>query len=150
VALVTAWERQLNMIRDSAAFEQRPRKKAVRLLERLRDILSQGADLAGAASELGRLVEKKWLYLPSMHTFQPVRSDPKAEKILTLDQALCAQIGDRAAAVERVERLVRDLTVQYGTVLSARENIRLQRSVRTLTWILVILTIAMLWKMFDP
>ena len=51
------------------------------------------------------------------------------------------QIGERSEWLRNIDRTVRDLLIQYGTILGTRENINLQSRIGRLTWVLIGLTI---------
>ena len=58
-----------------------------------------------------------------------------------LRDALKDHIKERSEWIRNVDRSFRDLLIQYGTALGTRENIKLQKRIGCLTWVIIILTI---------
>lgn len=132
------------MVRDSATFKPAHKHNPIRLLETLGNLISKSADIASVSSALARLADEKSSFLYEVETFKPARPEYFKENDATLGDVLRENIGARALSLERTDRAVRDLLSQYGAILGARENIKLQRSVGRLTWFMVFLTIAIL------
>ena len=51
------------------------------------------------------------------------------------------RISERSNWLQRTESAVRDQLVQTGAIINAFENVRLQKNVNKLTWLVVFLTV---------
>ena len=49
-------------------------------------------------------------------------------------KGLCSAIEERATWLQKTDQSLRDHLTQYGSLLGAKENVRLQRTIRFLTW----------------
>lgn len=141
LAVLSGFERHLNAIRDSAIFRVDHRRKPRILLETLGAHLSQSVDIAAVSAELANTTQQKGSFNEEAGDFTPAHSVFGRTQDATAAEALRKHVGERAAWLQIADRSVRDLLTQYGTALAAAENIRLQHSVRWLTWILVFLTV---------
>ena len=141
LGMLFGFERHLNNIRDSATFKPAQRERPILLLTELSGHVSQSVDIAAASAELRHFAEQKVSFEHELETFKP--SDPRfyLDKGITLSQRLRKQIEDRSGWLENLDHSVRDLLIQYGTILGAREAIKLQKRMGKLTWVMVILTI---------
>jgi len=141
LGLLAGYERHLNTTRDSATFGSAQRAKVLRQLDRLRGHIAQSVDVAAATTDLKHLSEQKGSFLSEVETFKPC--DPKLyrDKDITLGEALRADISERSGWLREMDRSVRDLLIEHGTALSARENIKAQGRMVVLTWAIAVLTI---------
>jgi hypothetical protein len=144
LALLSAFERHLNTVRDSATFRPSRSHNTLRLLETLGNLLSKSADIAAVSSELASFTNRKSSFLYEVETFKPSCPEYYKGKDTTLGDVLREHIGERAQSLEKTDSAVRDLLSQYGAILGARENIKLQQTVGRLTWFMVLMTIAIL------
>ncbi len=62
----------------------------------------------------------------------------------TLENHLCSLIAERAAWIQRIDSSLRAHGTQYGALVGAMENVRLQRQIKYFTIVLTILTIVLL------
>ncbi len=141
LGVLSSFERHLNNIRDSAIFKSTQRERPLHLLRELTGHLSQSVDITAASVELRHFTKQEVPFEYELETFTP--SDPRfyRDKDITLSQGLRKQIEDRSVWLENLDNSVRDLFIQYGTVIGTRENIKLQKSIGILTWVMVIITI---------
>ena len=89
--------------------------------------------------------------LPFFHfdeTFEHCNNRHGEERILRND--FSNAIGVRSRWLQNTERSIRDHLTQFGTVLGAAENVRVQRRIKYLTWVLVILTFVVLSAALVP
>lgn len=141
LGLLSAYERHLNMIRDSTAFGAATQGKVLRYLETLRGHVTQSVDISAAATDLKHLSEEKGSFLHDVETFKPCDPSFYRDKNITLEEALREQIGERSGWLREIDRSVRDLLIEHGAALSAHENIKVQKRMMLLTWVIVGLTI---------
>jgi hypothetical protein len=76
-----------------------------------------------------------------LETFKPSNPIFYRDQDITLSRALREQIEERSVWLENIDRSLRDLLIQYGAVIGTRENIKLQKRISRLTWVMLILTI---------
>lgn len=141
LCMLSGFERHLNNMRDSSTFKPAQREKPLYLLRELTSYVSQGVDIAAASADLQRFAEQNAFFEHDLEVFKPC--DPRfyQDKDITLGRMLREQIKERSAWLENIDRSVRDLLIQYGTVIGSRENIKLQKRMGCLTWVMLILTI---------
>lgn len=140
-SVLSGFERHLNAIRDSTTFRPHRGEKPLRVMETLGKLISQSVDIAAVSWELGRFTDEPRSFDYEVETFRPCHPEYYRDKNTTLTNILRETIGERAAWLGNADRSVRDLIVQYGTAVGTRESIRVQHSVRRLTWIIIALTI---------
>jgi len=143
LCMLSGFERYLNNIRDSATFKPAYRKKPLNLLRELIGHVSQSVDIAAASPELRHFAEKAVFFEHDLQTFKPSDHRFYPDKDITLGKALREQIKGRSIRLQILDRSVRDLLMQYGTVIGARENIKLQNRMGKLTYVMLILTFLM-------
>lgn len=141
LGLLAGYERHLNSTRDSATFGSAQRAKVLRQLELLRGHVAQSVDIAATAADLKHLSEQKRSFLYEVDTFKPCDPEFYSDTDITLGEALRSDIGERSAWLREMDWSVRDLLIEYGTALSARENIKVQGRMVVLTWVITGLTI---------
>ena len=83
-------------------------------------------------------------------SFMPVRPE-QYEKGTTLDIALWSSIRERANWLRSTDRNIRDRLSQIGALVGVQEDVRLQKKVSVLTWVILIVTILALGTaVFQP
>jgi hypothetical protein len=144
VAMLSGHERHLNAVRDSATLHSGRRQKPLELLKKLGTLVSQSADIAAVVSELKEFARDQVSFLHEVRSFNPC--DPKYQNNdVTLGGVLRKQIATRVEWLEQTDRSVRDLLIQYGNILGAQENIRVQQQIGRLTIFIAILTVTAVW-----
>ena len=139
--LLAGFERYLNNLRDTAV---RPNDKAktLRLLEALANHISRSVDISAVSVELKNFAaHEQGGFNHGVNGFSPCNTAWRANGKIVLVEMIRQQIVDRAEWLRNVDRSVRDILVQYGTTLGTRENIKLQKRMTFLTWVIVVLTI---------
>jgi hypothetical protein len=145
LALLAGYERHLNAVRDSETLLSPGRHAPLTLLHQLRTFISQSADIRAVASELGEFAQRPGSFFNEVRSFKPCNIDWYKNAEITLGHVLRERIKSSSAWLERSDRSVRDLLTQYGTILSAQENLRIQRQVGRLTILMTILTVIAAW-----
>jgi len=101
------------------------------------------SDAQAVGSDAGRLVDDQLRFEYGLPTFEPVQPDHwRLEG--TWNDVLREEIGLSARRVRENEAAARDLEMKRASIISSRTNLTLQRSLRRLTWFLVILTVALI------
>ena len=139
--LLSGFERYLNNLRDSAV-KPNDKAKTVHLLEELASHITQSVDISAVSVELKNFAahEQGW-FTHDINGFYPCNSALQPNAKIALVELIRQQIADRAEWLRNVDRSVRDILVQYGTILGVRENIKLQKHMAYLTWVILALTI---------
>ena len=139
--LLSGFERYLNNLRDSAV-KPNNKAKTVHLLEELASHITQSVDISAVSVELKNFAahEQGW-FTHDINGFYPCNSALQPNAKIALVELIRQQIADRAEWLRNVDRSVRDILVQYGTILGVRENIKLQKHMAYLTWVILALTI---------
>ena len=130
----------VRQIRDSTTLRPKKRKDAVRILETLRNHVSYSVDIAAVAAELAtsRDAPSHFNFLAGQFEARPEGSSPGK----SLGWYLTRGIQDRANWLLRTDRALRDQLTQYGSLLGTAENVRLQKTIGYLTWVLVVFGVA--------
>jgi hypothetical protein len=141
LAMISGYERHLNAVRDSATLRTGARLAPLGLLQKLRTLILQSADISAVASELKDFTRQYGSFLHEVRTFNPCDVQWYTNKNVTLGEILRAHVERRVAWLEKADRSVRDLLSQYGNILGAQENIRAQQQIGRLTILIAILTL---------
>lgn len=133
----------LRALRDSTILKPNPRQNSIRVLDELAGNVSFSIDIDAVTSELQSLAEPElWKLLP-IPTFVPIRPQGYPEGY-TLAESLCTAIAERALRLQKTDRSLRDHGTQYGALVGAVENVRLQKQIKYFTIALTALTIVFL------
>jgi len=143
--MLTGYGRHLNAIRNSATLRSDPGHDPVEILRNLVDHVSYNVDVAAVTAELIPYANEPSLFDHEVETFRPSNAKRYGEADYTLAKGLRIQIGERAVWLQKTDQSLRDHLTQYGTLLGATESIRVQRTLRRLTIVVIILTLLMLW-----
>ena len=138
--MLEGYTKHIKQIRDSTTLRPKKSKDAVRILETLRSHVSYSVDIAAVAAELAtsRDALSNFNFLAGEFKARPEGSSPSK----SLDWYLTRGIRDRANWLLRTDRALRDQLTQYGSLLGTAENVRLQKTIGCLTWVLVVFGVA--------
>ena len=144
LGLLSGFERYLNNARDSADYKSHKKSKLFLLLKSLGNHIAQSVDISAAAVELQRFAARdEILFTHNINIFYPCDRAAYRNQDITLSEALRAQTARRAEWLHNVDQSIRDVLIQYGSTIGAYENIKLQKRLTGLTWIIILLTIVM-------
>ena len=146
--MLNGYARHLNAIRDSTALRPSARTNALKVLDSLSRHVSYNADIAAVTSELIPFAENAHLFEHDVASFKPVRPDLCKNASHTLADGIRISVLEQAKWLQKSDLSVRDHLTQYGSLLGSNENVKLQRQLGTLTWIIVVLTVAILLLTF--
>ena len=107
-----------------------------RALENLRGHVAYSVDIAAVTSELAMRADKNRPLLIDIESFKSCDSK-HAQKEWRLDKLLERSIAEKAAGLQETEKSIRDHLTQYGTLLEATQNVKTQRHITRLTWVLL-------------
>ncbi len=145
LAVLAGFERHLNIVRDSPTFKLQ-RRRPMRILKALGDLVSHSVDISAVSTELAHFTERRGSFLHEVWGFKPSNQRYYKDNDISVGEGIRRSIGERTRRLRNADRSVRDLLMQYGTVLSAKENIRLQTTVKWLTWVILALTAVMAYQ----
>ena len=140
--LLEEYTRHIRKIRDSTTLRPRKRQNSLRILENLGSHVSYSVDIAAVAAELASDSAVPFLLLDVSGQFEPAEEGPFQEG--SLAASLTYMIRDRANWLQRTDSALRDQLTQYGSLIGATENVRVQKKLSRLTWVLVFFGLATL------
>lgn len=146
--LLEGYSQHLSAIRDSTTFRSNWRLRTTKVLKTLIDHVSYTVDIAAITAELIPYANNYALFSFGVETFKP-SDDRHYEANHTLLGGISFAIVERATWLQKMEQSLRDHLVQYGSLLGVVENIYLQSKLKFLTWIIIAMTLAMLWATSD-
>ena len=141
--MLEGYGNHLRAIRDSAPLKRGTRRNSVTVLDNLASNVSFSIDIDAVTSELQSFSEPESRVRLRLPTFEPTESQWYPEGY-TLAESLCSAIAKRASWIQKMDRSLRDHGTQYGALVSAMENVRLQRQIKRFTIALTVLTIVLL------
>jgi len=145
LTLLEGYSWHLDAMRDAAT--SRPGARQKRPLEVLHIFgkhISYSVDIAAVTAELIPYAQERTLFGHGVETFEPC-DDRHYGDGFTLVKGLRLEIEKRATWLQKTDQSLRDHLTQYGSLLGAKENIRVQKKLSVLTVIVIFLTLAMLW-----
>lgn len=133
LALLSGYENYANAIRDSASLRADSGRPS-QLMQDLRTFVGRAAEVSFVASELKVLAESERRFGYEFDHFESCDADREKLGLTTLAAALSNTVKWRAERLEASDRTVREIITQYGTVLAAQENYKVQMQVGRLTF----------------
>ena len=138
--LLEGYSQHLNAVRDSALFRSKSRQNSIRILKTLNHHVSYSVDIAAVTADLISYMQKPSSFSSGLGAFKPC-DEQRYEADYTLDKVLYSAIKEHAIWLQKTDQALRDHLTQYGSLLGAKENVRLQRTIRFLTWVILVLTL---------
>ena len=138
--MLEGYGNNLRDIRDSAILRPGSRQNSVTILDKLASNVSFSIDIDAVTSELQSFAQQESWKHQRIPSFVPVGVHRYPEGY-TLGESLCSAIAKRASWIQKTDRSLRDHGAQYGSLLGAMENVRLQGQIKNLTITLIVLTI---------
>ena len=141
--LLQGFNSTIRMVRQLTMSQDERKGVSTKVLQALRDHLSGCANVSTIASELA--ADSQRPYPASVH-FEPFVSCPRRsdQNPTSLDKSIKSAIGDSATRLQSAVQTTGDQITQFGAMLGASENIRIQNKISILTWVLIALTIVLL------
>ena len=126
------------------------RRKQIDVLRQLTDHVSSLADISAVSADLEANDTERYRPLFLGAAFVPNRPE-QYQGGTTLDAVLWGSIYERAKWLSSTDHNIRDRLSQIGALVGAQENVRLQRKVSILTWVILIVTVLALGTtIFEP
>ena len=138
LALLGSYEDRLRKVRDSVSSASRPHKDIAEALDEM--VASDSIDIMAVISELASASRNGLRLFGPMTRIEPQR--PELARVESLNELFRDAIRNGAIGLKEIERATSDRLTQFGSLVSARENVRLQRKITTLTWVLVVIGVA--------
>ena len=139
--LLAGFERYLTHVRDSTDFGANSRKSILLVLDEVKSHVAQSFNIHEVCSELNVLAKDASSVGYRIETFRPCNSFIHRNEQTTILGVLRLQIAYRSSRLFNLDRSVREIFLQFGNTLVARENIKLQKQMKFLTWIIIVLTV---------
>ena len=134
--LLEGYTRHIRNIRDSTTLRPTNRQNSLRVLENLGNHVSFSVDIAAVAAEL---TSDSKIPFPLLHVSGEFHlaehGAPQGTSLITF---VTYMIRDRANWLQKTDSALRDQFTQYGSLIGATENVRVQKSLNRLTWVLVV------------
>jgi hypothetical protein len=137
VGLLALFQRRISSLRDSERFRFETQKESLSTIKKLSDIEFQGLDVSAVSDELEAFAKGSW-FAHGVVDFSPV--NPEFYKS-TYVKGLQKRIEQRARTIQHADRRLRQFLSQQGVLLASYENISLQRKMKALTILTVVLSI---------
>ena len=141
VIMLYGYQRYLNIIRDSLVFGSKSRSRPLRLLKNLGAHLATSIDISVMTVELRTFVGNAVLFKQDIEDFYSCREVLNGDKRIGLSEGLRREAAECTEWLSNIDKSVRDILIQFGNALGARENIKLQGRVTLLSWTIVALTV---------
>jgi hypothetical protein len=142
-AMVEGYERVVNGSRDAIPRDSTSISQTLRSLDFLRKIINGSVDLVAVCSDLVDFTQHPSLFTSDIGHFRPANPTWVSGET-TLGESLRRRIAERATRLSQTDDRIRQLLAQYGTLQSTIVNLRLQRHIKVLTWLMLLLTLATL------
>ena len=141
--MLEGFHSRIRTVRRSTMFQDGRKGVSTKLLETLRDHLSHCADISTIASELATDSKRR---RPASVRFEPFELCPieGTQNSVSLNEAMKSGMGDSATRLQSAVQSTGDQITQFGSMLGAAENIRIQSKISRLTWALIVLTIVII------
>lgn len=138
--MLEGYTQRLHKIRDSASFRPNSRMRPAKILDTLGNNVADSVDIAAVISELAMHSQERFPLIHSVEQFKPCDN-----KVYKTDNDLRSHlewiVEKRVGWLTEVDRSIRSHLTQYGSLVGAVENVRLQRTIARLTWSLVALAL---------
>ena len=132
ISLLEGYTRHLGKIRDSASFRLATDRNTIEKLHSLGDNVSFSLDISAVTADLIANAKAKSGSFGWIEKYKSCTPDTGEEQ--TLNQVLLAAITEEAKRLRKMDRSIRTHLTQFGSLLAAAEDIRLQRKINKLTW----------------
>ena len=135
LALLGCYEDQMRKVRDSVSSASKQHKKLTDILDEM--VASGSIDIMAVVTELASAPRNGLRLFGPMTRIVPRRSEDAS--VESLNELFRDAIRNGAIGLKEIERSTSDRLTQFGSLVGARENVRLQRKITTLTWVLVVI-----------
>ena len=134
LALLGGYEHRMRKVRDSVSSASRQPKDITDALDEM--VASDSIDIMAIITEIASAPRGLRLFGP-MTRIESRRSE--LARVESLNEMFRDAIRNGAINLKEIERATNDRLTQFGSLVGVRENVRLQRKIATLTWVLVVI-----------
>ena len=140
LSLFDVFTETLNRVRNSGDYRFGQSGNSVDNLQRLQDHIFSLSNIGAVSTEFSNDIDALVWDSRSTRMFVPCEPELYSpdDTLLTVFER---RISERSNWLQRTESAVRDQLVQTGAIINASENVRLQKNVNKLTWLVVFLTV---------
>ena len=138
--MMEGYVQHIGKVRDSVTFKPGLRQNPIDVLEQLGEHVSYSVAIAAVVSELPT-AKGMPLLTSSVEKFEQRHGESKDRRV-SLHRQLDAVIGKHATLLQQTDASLRDYFTQYGSLLGAAENVRVQKRISSLTRALLLLALA--------
>lgn len=138
--MLEGYGKRLGTIRESTMLRLDAGRNSVKILNDLAQYVSDSVDINVVTSDLQNLTQPSSFVFFRYPSFVPVAAEHYPDDA-KLEDYLCSSNSERATWIHKMDQALRDHGTQYGSLLSARDNVRIQANISRLTWVLVGLTV---------
>lgn len=131
IALLEGYTRNLGRTRDSASFRLGANQNTIETLDSLGDNVSFSLDVSAVTADLMSSAKTNFSLFGPIEKFTECNPGRREKEIL--GQILLAAISEEAKRLRKMDRSIRNHLTQFGSLLAAAENVRLQRRITNLT-----------------
>ena len=136
--MLEGYTQHLSEVRDLAILSPKGSHSSAEILEGVRGDVAFSVDIAAVTSELAMNLEDRVPMVSEIERFEPSDSEFYEPGTL-LSQHLEFVVGRQATWLQRTDESLRNQLAQYGSLVGAEENVRLQGKITFLTWVLLLL-----------
>ena len=133
LALLGSYEARLRKLRDSVSSASKQPQDITNVLDEM--VASDSIDIMAVVTELASASSRGLRLFGPMTRMEPRR--PNLARVESLKDLFRDATRNGAIGLKEIERATSDRLTQFGSLVGARENVRLQRKITTLTWVLV-------------
>ena len=138
LALLGSYKDRMREILDSMSSASTQHKNLTDALDQM--VASGSTDILAVATELASAPSNGLRLFGPMTRIEP--RHPEHARVESLNELFRGAIRNSAISLKEAERATNDRLTQFGSLVGALESVRLQRKIRTLTWVLVFLGVA--------
>ena len=139
--MLEGYVQHIGKVRDSVTSRRKLSQNPINVLEQLGKHVSYSIDIAAVVSELSTRAEGDTLFFESNEEFEECYGESAGQRV-SLQRQLDATISRDALWLQRTDNALRDHLTQYGSLLGAAENVRVQQRISSLTRALLLLALA--------
>ena len=141
--MLEGYTQHLSTVRDSATARPGDRLAPAKVLEGLGGDVAYSVDIAAVTAELAMYSEEAFPLVRDVEQFEPC--DARSYDTGTnLRKQLEFIVHKQVTWLERTDKSIRDHLTQYGSLVGAAQNVRMQARITCLTWALLLLAAATL------
>lgn len=141
--LLQGYARHFQELRQADFLSSARHKAKVETLQKIGEGVSYGAEIATVTFELASFADRKRPLFFGIPDFVPSPDVPETWRAKRLEQLIREQIRSNAKWLGSIESAVRDHLTQYGTIVGMVEDIRIQKKITWLTYVLLFLTVVL-------